>query len=107
ALTRGFIEAIHAVQGEHPAERRAFDPSVVSGLGDFSSPVKAVFAHLQSLDREGLVGRAMSASYVPREGPAHDEMVDRMHAVFDHHRNAADRVTMHYRTEVWISDRCN
>src|SRR2546428_689537 len=55
-LTLGYIEAIHAVNGEHPAETRTFDPDVVSAIGRFSPPRLARFDHAQTLDRPGLVG---------------------------------------------------
>lgn len=38
--------------------------------GDWRSPSHERFTHAQLLDEEGLVGRALSASYSPNEGPA-------------------------------------
>ena len=43
-------------------ERRHIDDGVVEGDGLFTAPVLATFAHQQTLDREGLLGRATSAS---------------------------------------------
>src|SRR5439155_4436241 len=37
-LTLGYVEAIHAVNGEDPAERRPFDPELVSAEGLFTPP---------------------------------------------------------------------
>lgn len=104
-LTRGYIEAIHAVGGEHPAERRAFDAGVVDRSGRFG-PVRAQrFAHAQRLDREGLLGRALSASYVPREDGPRAQLEERLSALFDTHREADDRVTMRYLTRLYLARR--
>jgi SAM-dependent methyltransferase len=69
-LTLGYILAIHAVNGEHPAERRELDPDIVHRDGWFTPATLQTFENDQTLDREGLIGRATSASYVPREGAA-------------------------------------
>ncbi len=82
-LTRGYIQAIHAVQGEHPAERAfAFDPAVLTG-GGFDPPDRVDVVHEQPLDRAGLVGRATSASYVPRQGPGFERLRQLLDALFE------------------------
>lgn len=105
ALTLGYIHAIHAVQGEHPAERRPFGPEIVSANGEFGTAWLKVFPHRQTLDREGLIGRAWSASYVPREGPRAKELVQRLDALHTFYRDENGRVALRYRTEVWIAER--
>jgi SAM-dependent methyltransferase len=67
-LTLGYAEAIRAVAGEHPAEIREFDPTVIETGGWFTPARLTTWPNAQALDRAGLVGRALSASYVPREG---------------------------------------
>jgi SAM-dependent methyltransferase len=104
-LTLGYIEAIHAVNGEHPAEKRPFDPAVVHAAGEFTPAERHVFPHGQRLDRAGLLGRATSASYVPREGPGLEALARQLATLFERHRGADDRVTLRYRTEVWIAAR--
>lgn len=104
-LTRGFIEAIHAIQGEHPAERRAFDPAVVAAGGAFTEVQTLAFPHAQSLDREGLVGRALSASYVPREGERHAALVAALERLFERHGDAHGRVSLRYVTHVHVATR--
>jgi SAM-dependent methyltransferase len=104
-LTLGYVEAIHAVHGEHPAERRPFDPLVVSGFGAFSPPRLETFAHAQELDRAGLLGRATSASYVPKAGEGFDRLASLLGALFERHRDGRGLVTMRYATEVWVAER--
>jgi SAM-dependent methyltransferase len=104
-LTRGYIQAIHEVNGEHPAELRPFDPAVVATGGMFPFPRLEVFDHVQELDLPGLVGRATSASYVPKEGPAFERLAELLAGLFDRHRDASGRVTMRYVTQVFFAAR--
>ena len=103
-LTRAFVEAIHAVHGEHPAERRPFDPAVVSAANLFDPPQRVELPHAQVLDRAGFHGRATSASYVPREGAGFAELGRLLDAAFDRHAEGG-RVTLRYRTEIWLTTR--
>jgi SAM-dependent methyltransferase len=78
-------------------------PPTVSGL----SPAReaAVAGHAQALDLEGLLGRARSASYVPRTGPEHDDVVRRLRALHAAHADAEGRVRLVYRTRLFLLDR--
>ncbi len=104
-FTQGYTEAVRAVNGDHPAERRALDAGVVHATGRFTPAARHEFPHAQRLDRAGLLGRATSASYVPKAGPALEELSRRLDGLFDRHRDAVGLVTLRYRTEVWIAAR--
>ncbi|MGH7725851.1 MAG: class I SAM-dependent methyltransferase [Candidatus Eiseniibacteriota bacterium] len=104
-LTRDYVEAIHAVHGEHAAERMEFDPNVLNAAGEFSAPVRHEFPHAQRLDRAGLLGRAKSASYVPKEGPACEFLTQSLFDLHAQHQEPDGNVTLRYRTEVWITTR--
>lgn len=104
-LTKSYVEAIHAVHGEHPAERRPFGPEVVSANGEFGTAWLKVFPNRQVLDREGLLGRALSASYVPREGAGLRELKERLDALHAQYRDEKGLVALRYRCEVWIAER--
>jgi SAM-dependent methyltransferase len=101
-FTRAYSEAIREALEGHPAERMGFDPAALEPW--FSPPRLTVFAHAQALDRDGLHGRASSASYVPKQGPGAAALARRLDAAYDAHRDAWGRVTLRYRTEVWIAD---
>lgn len=64
------------------------------------SPVS--FPHTQALSREGLVGRARSASYVPKEGPRYQRLLLDLDTLWAAHHDAQGRVTLGYRTFVWV-----
>jgi SAM-dependent methyltransferase len=104
-LTRGYIEAIRAVNGEHPAETRTFEPQVVSADGWFTPLELRTFDHAQVLDRAGLLGRSTSASYVPKEGEPFDRLVRLLDALYERYRDPRGLVTLRYVTEVWRAQR--
>jgi SAM-dependent methyltransferase len=104
-LSRGYIEAIRAVNGEHPAETRTFEPTVVSADGWFMPAEVQRFDHCQTLDRAGLLGRAASASYVPKTGEPFERLVGMLGALHEKHRDAHGLVTLRYVTEVWRAQR--
>ncbi len=102
--TRGYVDAIRAVNGEHPAEMRPFDPAVLHASGHFTPAVLFTAPHVQRVDRAGLLGRATSASYVPTSGEAHATLVRLLDALFERHRDADDRFTLHYVTRLFLAD---
>ena len=104
-VTLGYLQAIHEVHGEDPVEKREFDPAVVHGRGLFTALRLERFEHSQELDRAGLMGRAASASYVPKDGPGFAELTRLLNGLFDTHHDPRGMVTMHYVTEVHVADR--
>jgi len=104
-LTRGYATAIHTVHGEHPAERLPFDPASIAASGLFTAPREQHFPHAQALDLEGLIGRAASASYVPRERDSFDRLRALLGALWERERDARGLVTMRYVTEVFTAAR--
>jgi SAM-dependent methyltransferase len=103
--TLGYIEAIHAVYGVHPAESRAFSYDDVVGDGYFSAPELMVFPHSQRLDLEGLIGRATSASYVSKDPASLAELTRRLTDVHRRHAGADGHVTLRYATDVFRAGR--
>lgn len=104
-FTLGYMNAIVEINGEHPAEQRPFDSSVVTSDGLFTGLRLLEFPNSQELTLEGLLGRARSASYVPREG----ERWDRLRSILTdlHARHADDRglVSIRYVTRLYLADR--
>lgn len=55
----------------------------------------------QRLDRDGLIGRVLSASYAPEQGhPGHEEMVAALDELFRRHERNGE-VVLRYRTQVY------
>jgi SAM-dependent methyltransferase len=103
--TLGFIEAIHAVNGEHPVERYPFDPAVIAAGGRFDPPRLASLPHRQELDRAGLLGRALSASYVPKDGEELARLRALLDALYERHHDARGVVTLRYVSNVHLTER--
>jgi hypothetical protein len=81
----------------------SFDPDVIAASGRFAAPDRRVFSYLQRLDLEGLIGRARSASYVPKEGPAGDRLLALLRELYDRYASSDGTVALVYETEVFLS----
>ena len=105
AFTVGYRDAILEVGGESQVDRAPFDPGVVPASGVFAPVTRTVFANAQRLDRNGLRGRAWSASYVPKTGAAGEKFLELLDALFDRHVDITGQVTLVYETEIYRSSR--
>lgn len=104
AFTRGYIAAIRAVGGDSAAEMRDFDPAIVPRSGAFTPVRTRVWPSEQTLDRDGLRGRALSASYVPREGAARDALIVALDALHARFADAGGLARLRYRTTLHLAD---
>jgi SAM-dependent methyltransferase len=65
-------------------------------------PRLCVLENHQDLDHDGLIGRALSSSYVPKKGqPGHDELLAELERLFAAHASGA-LVRVFYETKVWM-----
>ena len=60
-----------------------------------------VLPNAQTLDREGLVERVVSSSYMPNRGPRHAAMLVDLGRLFDEHESGG-RVSIEYETRVYL-----
>jgi SAM-dependent methyltransferase len=104
-LTAGYRDAIAEAGGDMAAERMAFTPAIVSETRLFTPVTRVAFPSDQRLDLDGLIGRARSASYVPKEGPAAERLLERLRALHAAYADGGGLVTMVYETEVYVSRR--
>ena len=80
--------------------------SIEAALLTAALPVNPrAFPYSQKLTREGLVGRARSASYVPKEGPRYEQMLRDLDAMWSAHREPDGMISLGYRTFVWVVPR--
>jgi SAM-dependent methyltransferase len=104
-LTAGYRRAILDVGGEIEAERMPFNPDVVADSGLFSPVERLSFPNFQRLDLQGLIGRARSASYVPKTGIQGERLLDLLRALHEEHADVGGFVTLVYDTEVFRARR--
>ena len=93
--------AVAAARGRIVRSERTGDPTIG---GFFVDPQRRQFSNPQPLDRDGLLGRARSASYWPRGGAARDDLEHALSSLFDAHQ-VNGRVTMEHITEVTVARR--
>ena len=103
AMTDGYRRAIADVGGESRIEQMAFDPDVVAQSNLFAPVERTSFPNLQRLDLDGLIGRARSASYCPKDGPAAERLRELLSDLWEVHADHEGLVTLVYQTEVYHS----
>ncbi len=70
----------------------------------FEAGVRETFVSGQELDEEGVLGRALSASYAPREPAAVEALTRGLRAAFAAHQRGG-KVTMRYETALFLARR--
>jgi SAM-dependent methyltransferase len=63
------------------------------------------FANEQLLDLDGLLGRALSASYVPKSGPASEALLAGLRWIHARMADAGGIVRLRYRTRVFLAEK--
>lgn len=81
---------------------RAGEPLLAHPL--FRDGERLLFANEQALDEEGVLGRAFSASYAPREPAAAEKFAAALREVFGRHQQGG-RVVVRYVTSLYLARR--
>ena len=87
---------------EGPRQTRA--GNVLRTSPHFRKAEQVTFHNQQVLDEEGLLGRAFSASYAPREANTKEAWIDRLKLVFSQHQRDGT-VILRYRTSIYVAQR--
>lgn len=102
-MIRGYQTAIVKYATDPPTSPWFRSPTVeLDARFGFTDCRMLVFHHAQEFDRESFVGRALSASYCPTSGPAHEALVAELRALFDRYA-AGNLVRFPYVTEVFLA----
>lgn len=101
-FTQNYTHLVQIASNHHPAESRlvAVAPLLESPL--FSNVRCHTFAYRQELDLDGLIGRAMSVSYIPRSGLAHQQLVSELKKLYNR-CNENGFVYLVYCTSVYLA----
>lgn len=89
AFTAGYGEIVHRAQADAVQRGLAIRNDHVADItigGHFTVIDKRRFPNPQTLDLEGLLGRARSASYFPRTWPLRDELEAALRSLFQTHQ---------------------
>lgn len=101
-VARAYYDAVRAVATDSTLSHKvvAAGPTVCAPFGE---PRVTSFVNEQRLDLEGLIGRAMSASYVPKSGEKHEWLIGELTRMHSEHAEGDGCVSFVYRTIVYLS----
>jgi SAM-dependent methyltransferase len=107
AFAKGYYAAVLSAtpEGKRVADTREYESPFAGRPGWRELPVVRA-GYEQRFDREGLMGRARSASYVPTEGPAAEAVFATLDRLFDEHA-VGGRVVLRYTTTVYRAERAD
>jgi len=103
-FTAEYSGLVRAASNNHPGESRmkSEEPLLVSP--HFSNICEYTFVNRHELDLTGLIGRAMSSSYIPREGVAQQQLVADLQDLYQRECNQHGFVYMAYLTSVHLAE---
>lgn len=87
-------------------DRKASDAEALRQSELFENYRAQHFANTQRLDRIGLVGMALSVSYVPKSGETHERLVSGLQALYDRWQSDGwqGEVRLAYRTNLFLAE---
>jgi SAM-dependent methyltransferase len=106
-LTAEYSRIVRAASNNHPAESRMQSVEPLLVTSHFINIREYTFTYRHELDLAGLIGRAMSSSYVPHEGAAYNQVITDLQDLYQQLRNQQGFVYMVYRTSVYLGDAIN
>lgn len=104
ALTAEYSRIVRQASNNHPAESRMQSVEPLLTTPHFVNIREYNFVYRQELDLTGLIGRAMSVSYLPREGLGYEQLITNLQDLYQRFRNEEGFVYMVYRTSVYIEE---
>lgn len=102
-FTRNYTYLVQIASDRHPAESRmqAISPLEESSL--FSEVQLYCFPYRQSLDEAGLIGRAMSVSYIPKTGEKAEALVTGLRELYAKFCDERGLINLIYKTSVYLA----
>lgn len=102
-FTEAYGRLVRLISNHNMAEKRLGSVSPLFSSPHFIKVHRQTFCYQQALDLEGLVGRARSTSYLPREGPAHQQLISGLQKLHTRFCNARGLVYLAYQTSVYLA----
>jgi SAM-dependent methyltransferase len=90
-------------EADTPRRRHAAQIEPFEGDALFDGVERRSFAYEQIVTADGLVSRALSASYAPKAGPRHDRMVAALRTAHAAHAGPDGKAALRYETVVWTA----
>ncbi|MBW4586856.1 class I SAM-dependent methyltransferase [Aetokthonos hydrillicola Thurmond2011] len=102
-FTAEYSRLVRIASNNHPGESRMKSDEPLFTSPHFSNIREYSFVNRQQLDLTGLISRAMSSSYVPREGVAQQELVSGLQELYQRFRDQQGFVYFAYETSVHLA----
>ena len=103
-LTLAYTQIVKTASNHHPAEKRARSIEPLLTSSDFTNIQICDFAHKQDVDLQGLIGRAQSASYIPKSGPQLQKIISDLTELYQTHCGDRGFVSLVYKTIVYLGN---
>jgi SAM-dependent methyltransferase len=103
-FTRTYSDLLRVASDHNPAMENHTRPEPLFASSLFTNARAREFPGDQPLDADGLIGRAMSASYAPKSGPAHTALLAGLHAAHARFADRAGIARLRYITRVFLAD---
>ena len=104
-FTQEYTCLVKQASSNHPAESRltSVEPLLASRL--FPNVRHLTFPYRQALNQEGLIGRAMSTSYLPREETIQEQLISNLQELYHRFCTEDGLVYLVYCTSVYLAQR--
>ena len=109
--TRGFTEALEALVQRITGNRylnseNRRSVAAVEAHPRFGPIQHSTYDYRQVFDFDGLVGRCRSSSYIPKQGPAYDDLMAGLRQIFRQWQSPQGTVEILYQTHLYLAP-CN
>jgi ubiquinone/menaquinone biosynthesis C-methylase UbiE len=104
-FTAEYSRIIRTVSNNHPAESRMKSVEPLLETPYFNNIQEYNFVFQQELDKNGLIGRAKSSSYVPNQGEVYEQVIDDLENLYQRFKNEKGFVYMTYSTSVHLGEK--
>jgi len=102
-FTASYGEIIRQASSNHPAESRMDTAVALNHTPCFTPLPPQAFASYEEATLETLIGRALSTSYIPKAGPAHDAMLEAIQTLHQTWATSVGTVRLAYQTVVYLA----
>jgi ubiquinone/menaquinone biosynthesis C-methylase UbiE len=103
-FTAEYSRIVREASKNHPAEAKMKSTEPLTETAYFKNFQQYTFVYQQELDLTGLIGRAMSVSYLPNQGEAYEQVVDELEKLYQRFKNEKGIVYMTYFTSVHLGE---
>lgn len=103
-FTAEYSRIVRAASNNHPAESKMKSTEPLTETAYFKNFQQYTFVYQQELDLTGLIGRAMSVSYLPNQGVAYEQAISELENLYQRFKNEQGFVYMTYCTNVHLGE---